>query len=359
MEQHAPGWRVHLTDVASPPFEGKSADLIPLGDGLNFGTPLARVSGTIVPTPLFFLRSNYPPPTIDPLRWRVRIDGRVQRPLRLSLVELQSLPTRTQEMWLECAGNSRRRFNPPGEGNQWDEQAVSNAVFTGVSLRTVLDHVGVQDDAIEIVASGGDSPMFQRSLPLAVALGAEVLLAWKMNGQPIPPANGGPVRLVVPDWAGVASVKWPIRLELVNAPFRGHFNAERYIMVDADGHTLRSVGEMPVKSVIAWPAQDEVVPLGSHTVFGFAWSGLGQITRVEVSTDGQQSWSAARLVPGEGPLAWQRWEFDWAPRTACRATFAVRATDTSGNVQPRTVAWNKFGYLMNAISTRDVVVQAP
>ena len=231
-------------------------------------------------------------------------------------------------------------------------------MFKGVSLSTVLDHVGLEDDAIEVVATGGDSSEFQRSLPLEVALRPEVMLAWQMNGQPIPSANGGPVRLVVPGWAGIASVKWPVRLELANAPFRGYYHTERYIIVDVNGQTLSSVREMPVKSVIAWPAEGQVVARGVHTVFGFAWSGLGQISQVEVSSDGQRSWSAARLVPGEGPLAWRRWEFQWTASAIGRATLAARATDTAGNVQPTTVAWNKFGYLMNAITSRGVTVQA-
>ena len=312
-----------------------------------------------MPNPLFFLRSNYPPPTIEAKSWRVRIEGRVKRPLNLSLDELQSLPSNTAEVWLECAGNSRRRFDPPGEGNQWDEQAVSDAVFKGVPLRTLLDQVGLEDDALEVVATGGDSSAFQRSLPLEMARRPEVLLAWEMNGEPIPAPNGGPVRLVVPGWAGVASVKWPVQLEVLNAPFRGYYHVERYIMADADGHVSAPVREMPVKSVFAWPAQGQVVARGTHTVFGFAWSGLGQIARVEVSTDGQRTWSAARLVPGEGPLAWRRWEFQWTAAAVGPATVAVRATDTAGNVQPRTVPWNKFGYLMNAIATRDVTVQTP
>jgi DMSO/TMAO reductase YedYZ molybdopterin-dependent catalytic subunit len=345
--------------TTSPPYPGKSAALIPLGDGLNFSTPLAQVTGTVVPNPLFFLRSNFPPPSIEPPSWRVRIEGRVQRPLTLSLDELQSLPSHTQEVWLECAGNSRRRFDPKGEGNQWDDQAVSNAVFKGVSLSTVLDHVGVEDDVIEIVATGVESENFQRGLPLNVALRPEVLLAWEMNGEPIPPPNGGPVRLVVPGWAGIASVKWPVRLELVNTPFRGYFNAERYIFVDADEQTLGTVREMPVKSVIAWPTHGQPVSRGAHTVFGFAWSGLGQISQVDVSTDGQHTWSAARLVPGESsqPLGWRRWEFDWRAPTIGPATLSARATDNAGHVQPKTVAWNKFGYLMNAIVTHQVTVQ--
>ena len=315
------------------------------------------MSGTVVPNPLFFLRSNNPPPALEPRDWRVRVDGRVRRPLTIDLATLRALPGQTQEVWLECAGNSRRRFVPPGEGNQWDEQAVSNAVFTGVPLRTLLDQAGVEHDAIEVVTTGYDADSFQRGLPLDVALSPEVVLAFEMNGEPIPWPNGGPVRLVVPRWAGIASVKWPARIEVVNTPFQGHFNAERYIMVDANGRTLRTVREMPVKSVIAWPGEGETVRSGSsHTVVGFAWSGFGQIERVEVSTDAQRTWQPARLVRGSGPLAWTRWELTWSPASPGLATLSVRATDSAGTVQPTEVPWNKFGYQMNAIITRQVRV---
>src|SRR5437870_1711860 len=219
-----------MTDLKAPPYPGKSHDLISLGDGLNFSAPLAQVSGTVVPNPLFFLRSNNPPPRLASHEWRLRIDGRVKRPLTLDLAGLRALPSQTQEVWLECAGNSRRRFDPPGEGNQWDDQAVSNALFTGVSLRTILERAGVESDAVEVVATGGDADSFQRALPLETAMQPAVLLAYEMNGEPIPPPNGGPVRLIIPGWAGIASVKWPVRMELVATPFRGYWNAERYIM---------------------------------------------------------------------------------------------------------------------------------
>lgn len=329
-----------------------------LGDGLNFGTPLAQISGTIVPNPLFFLRSNNPTPTIAPNDWRLRVDGRVQRPLNLRFEELRSLPSRTEEVWLECAGNSRRRFDPPGEGNQWDDQAVSNAAFKGVSLSTVLDHVGVLEDAIEVVASGADATNFQRSLPLEVALRPEVILAWEMNGEPIPQPNGGPVRLVVPTWAGIASVKWPTRVEVVTTSFGGYYHAERYIIVDAEQRVLRSVREMPVKSLVAWPEEGATLSAGAHVIYGFAWSGHGRITRVEVSTDDRQTWAPARLIHGTGPFAWTRWEFPWTAAGPGRTTIAARARDSAGNVQPEQAMWNKFGYQMNAIATRGVTIQA-
>jgi DMSO/TMAO reductase YedYZ molybdopterin-dependent catalytic subunit len=344
-----------------PPYPGKSAELVSLGDGLNYGAPLALIDGTVVSNPLFFLRSNNPPPALAPADWRLRIEGRVKHPVTLDLDALRTLPSVTHEVWMECAGNSRRRFDPPGEGNQWDDQAVSNARFTGVPLVSILDKVGVEDDAVDVVASGYDvdanGTRFQRGLPLDVARQPEVLLAYEMNGEPIPHPNGGPVRIVVPRWAGIASVKWPASIEVVNTPFHGYFNAERYIFVDSTGRTVGTVREMPVKSVIGWPADGERVRRAPQTVFGFAWSGRGPIERVDVSTDGQHTWSPARLRRGDGPLAWTRWEFDWTPTVPGQATIATRATDADGNVQPNGATWNKFGYLMNAVVGRTVTIE--
>lgn len=352
-----------LTTTSAPPFPGKSAELLPLGDGLNFSTPLARVEqGTIVPTALFFLRSNNPLPALAD--WTLRIDGRVRRPLSITLSDLQAMTAETEEVWLECAGNSRTRWNPPAEGNQWDEQAISNAAFTGVSLNRLLDEAGVEPDAVELVTTGADadshteSGWFQRALPLEVAQQPQVRLVWAMNGAPIPAANGGPVRLLVPGWAGIASVKWPVRMELVAQPFRGYYNAQRYIIVDEAGRTVRTVREMPVKSVIVSPSRDAAVAAGERVrLFGFAWSGHGPIERVDVSSDGQRTWSGARLVSGAGRFAWTRWEYDWTPASPGTIEIAVRATDAAGHTQPPAVPWNKFGYEMNAIMTRAVRVE--
>lgn len=349
------------TPTSTSPYPGKSPELISLGDGLNFSAPLANVSsGTVVNNALFFLRSNNQPPEMKRDTWRAQLEGRVRRALSIDLAALQALPAVSEEVWLECAGNSRSRWNPPGEGNQWDDQAVSNARFTGVPLATFLDQAGVEDDAVEVVFSGYDRDAkqtpFQRSLPLDVARDSSVLLAYQMNGEPIPWPNGGPVRLVVPRWAGIASVKWPERIEVVNQPFRGYYNAQRYIMVDADGQTVGIVREMPVKSVMAWPNEGEHVSVGAHTIFGFAWSGYAPIRGVEVSLDEGATWSAARLVRGEGRLAWTRWEFDWRASAPGTARLAIRATDEAGNQQPAKAAWNKFGYQMNAILTRTVTV---
>jgi DMSO/TMAO reductase YedYZ molybdopterin-dependent catalytic subunit len=337
----------------------KSPDLISLGDGLNFATPLERIAeGTVVPAPLFFVRSNYAPPNIAPGEWSLRVEGLVERPLRIGLADLQALPHQRREVWLECAGNSRSRFEPKAEGNQWSDGAVSNAVFTGTPLREVLDRAGVQPRAVELVTTGADSPEFQRGLPLEVAMRPEVMLVWEMNGEPIPGPNGGPVRLLVPGWGGIASVKWPSLMELIDRPFTGYYNRQRYVQVDAEGVEHGPVREMPVKSVIAWPTEGEVVPIGSsQRVFGFAWSGYAPIRGVEVSADDLRSWQPARLMRGEGPLAWTRWEYTWTPAAPGKVTLAARATDELGHAQPAETAWNRFGYQMNAIVRRTVEVR--
>jgi sulfite oxidase len=219
----------------------------------------------------------------------------------------------------------------------------------------LLEEAGIQPGAIEVVATGADNE-FQRGLPVNVARLPEVLLAWEMNGEPIPGVNGGPVRMIVPRWAGIASVKWPIRLEVVDKPFRGYYNAERYIFVDSAGQTLRTVRELPVKSIIASPADGASVKAEPQTIFGFAWSGHGDVTSVDVSTDGGRTWSAARLTHGRGPLAWTRWELDWRPAASGSTRILSRARDDAGNVQPEHAVWNKFGYEMNAIPSREVVV---
>jgi sulfane dehydrogenase subunit SoxC len=350
------------TPTSAPPYPGKSPELISLGDGLNFSAPLATVqSGTLVSNPLFFLRSNNPPPDLEPARWRVQIEGRVKQPVAFDLAALQALPSVTHEVWLECAGNSRSRWNPPGEGNQWDDQAVSNARFTGVPLATLLDQAGVEPEAVEVVFSGYDRDAqgtpFQRSVPLSVARDASLLLAFAMNDEPIPWPNGGPVRLIVPRWAGIASVKWPERIEVVSEPFRGYFNAQRYIMVDDKGETFGIVREMPVKSIMAWPNEGDRIEAGTHRVFGFAWSGHAPIRAVDVSSDDGASWSAARLARGDGPLAWTRWEYEWQVSSRGAARLSVRATDEAGNQQPARATWNKFGYQMNAILNRTVTVE--
>lgn len=327
-------------------------------DALNAETPLDQVEGTIVPASLFFLRSNHaPPPKIDPTQWRLEVHGLVHRPVETTLGDLRRMTVRKLECWLECAGNSRSRFQPPAEGNQWNNEAVGNAEFTGVSLSEVLARAGgVKSGAVDVVTTGADADTFQRGMPLADAMNPDVMLVWEMNGQAIPHQNGGPVRLLVPGWGGIASVKWPKRIEVIDRPFDGYWNRDRYVMINPEGTVLGPVRAMPVKSVIAAPRADTTVERAPQKAFGFAWSGFGRIAAVEVSMDGGATWTPARLIHGDGPRAWTRWEHEWTPSQPGAARLASRATDEKGNVQPSEALRNKFGYQMNAVEVRTIQV---
>src|SRR5215217_5930147 len=226
-----------------------------------------------VPNDRFFVRSNGPVPVVDPTTWRLNLSGTVERPLSLSLADLRHLGSGQVEAFLECAGNGRTRFEPLPPGTPWRNDAVGNAVWEGVPLGRVLDLVGIESGTVDVVTQGADFPEMRRGLPLAVARDPQVLLVWGMNGEPLPVAHGGPVRLLVPGWAGIASTKWLVGVELLDRAFDGFWNSDNYIFWGADGTPLRPVNEMPPKSVIVTPAAGATISLGPVRMAGWAWSG--------------------------------------------------------------------------------------
>ncbi len=332
----------------------KDPRLIPYGE-TNLGTPPELLDSFVVPCDRFFVRSNGPTPTLDPATWRLRVTGSVERELALSLADLQALPHRTVTAFLECAGNSRTRFAPPAEGTPWKNDAVGNAVWTGTSLRHVLDAAGIRETAVDIVTQGADLPDMRRALPVPIARDPDILLVWQMNGEPLPTAHGGPLRLLVPRWGGIASTKWLVGLESLDRPFTGHYQGELYVLVSPGGDKLAPVREMPVKSVITHPLAGTALSPGTITIAGFAWSGFAGIARVEVSTDGGEHWTEATITERAGPLAWVRWELPWHAQPG-PARLRSRATDERGFTQPWVPAWNAKGYQNNAIDCVDVVV---
>jgi DMSO/TMAO reductase YedYZ molybdopterin-dependent catalytic subunit len=335
---------------------GKDRRLIPYGAG-NFGMPLELMEPDgelIVPTDRFFMRSNGPVPMIDPDTWSMTVTGRVEHSLHLRLDDLQMMPQRTLTAFLECAGNGRTRFTPVPDGTPWGNDAVGNAVWAGVPLGLVLDLAGMHDEAVDIVCQGGDFPEMQRGLPLTVARDPDTLLVLRMNGEPLPLAHGGPVRLLVPGWAGIASTKWLVGLHVLDGPFTGFWNSDNYVFWGADGTPQRPIREMAVKSVISAPLQGAVIEPGSTVVAGYAWSGYGAVTKVEVSVDGGVSWQQANLQ-GTGRRSWVRF---WYPWTATRGQHRLmtRATDERRLRQPTVADWNGKGYGQNGIHGIDVIV---
>ena len=336
---------------------GKDLRMIPLG-GYNFGTPPSLMEGLNTRNDLFFVRTNGPTMTLDdPANYLMQVVGHVDRPLKLTLNDLRGMTQRTFSAFLECAGDGRSSFQPPVEGNQWGNNAISNAEWTGVPLREILDAAGVRDGAVDVVSQGGDFEGMQRGLPIDTAMDANTIIALKMNGEDLPAPHGGPARLLVPGWAGIASTKWLLGLTVLDKPFHGDFNVKSYVIIDEMGQAVRPVREMPVKSIITAPSVGASVKAGDVTVAGYAWSGIGGITNVEVSTDNGFNWADATVTEEGGPLAWVRFEYAWKA-TAGGHKLLSRAIDTRGISQPFVQAWNVKGYQYSAIQAVPVEVTA-
>jgi DMSO/TMAO reductase YedYZ molybdopterin-dependent catalytic subunit len=329
-------------------------------DPLNCETPLgALVGGSVMPTAHFYVRNHFQIPKLDPSSWRLDVGGLVERPLSLSLLDLHNMRSLTLTVTMECAGNGRSFLNPPTDGEQWGLGAVSVAEWTGVPLVEVLNQTGVKTTAREVLFRGADGgtvaarsgvTRFERSLNLEVAQHPDVLLAYAMNGESLPVEHGYPLRLVVPGWYGVTSVKWLTGIDLIDSAFTGYFQVDRYFY---EWERNRQVVKEPVtlqrvRSLITEPAKDAEVENGVLAVRGVAWSGAGPIASVEVSVGGG-TWEAARLVGDQRGHGWQRWELITRTPGAGPATLRARATDRAGHTQPEHPEWNRLGYGSNAI----------
>lgn len=331
----------------------------------NAGTPMGALGDPVTPSRSFYVRSHFPVPDLDPGAWRLRVDGEVETPLDLSLDDLRGLPSRSLTVTLECAGNGRQAMEPFPGGTPWVFDAVSTAEFTGTSLYRVLDRAGVSPGADEVVFTGADrgevgdgrEVAFERSLPVAVARDPDVLLAWGMNGEPLPASHGRPVRVVVPAWYGMASVKWLVRLRAIAEPFRGWFQTDRYVYREQEGRPDGTpLTYKRVRAVIARPADGDSLPRGPIEVTGTAWSGGVPVRRVEVSPDGGASWHAASLGEAAGEHAATPWRWTWEPESAGRHVLMARATDAAGASQPVDSRWNALGYGNNVVQRVEVNV---
>jgi DMSO/TMAO reductase YedYZ molybdopterin-dependent catalytic subunit len=311
----------------------------------NSETPLESVQGWVTPSRLFFVRNHFDAPAVDRSRWRLRVEGRVKRPREWSWEELAALPARSVFATVECAGNGRSFLQTPVPGVQWGAGAVGHAEWTGVPLGQVLEQAGLEPGAVEVVFEGADSGtepdhpermFFARSLPLAKALDPDTLLVFRMNGELLEPSHGFPLRLFVPGWYGVASVKWLRRIEVVDRPFRGYYQSVKYTVQrpGRDGPEAVSVGPMAVKSEVVRPQAGAVLGLGTNRVFGMAWAGEEAVARVEVSTDGGRTWDPAGLIGLRARYSWTLWEYLWEVAEPGAYELQARATSAGGRVQP-------------------------
>ena len=332
-------------------------------------TPLDLLTTYITPNDLFFVRHHWNANAPDPRTWKLAVDGDVSRPLSLSLAELNRLPRTTATCVLQCAGNGRGLFQPPVPGVQWRYGAVGNARWTGVRVRDLLEKAGLKAGAKHLHTEGTDDPPgkvppFHRSLELDKAL-EEGIVAFEMNGQPLPALHGAPARLVVPGWAGDHWMKWLAKISPRAEPQKGFYMDVGYRYPVKPGEPgaavppegMRPVTELFVKSTITdAPARARI---GSPvTVRGVAFSGAPDVSRVEVSDDSGQSWRSADLGREHDPYSWRLWSFRYTPRKAGKVTLHVRATDSRGSSQPRDGVWNPSGYLHNGWHSADIEVTA-
>jgi DMSO/TMAO reductase YedYZ molybdopterin-dependent catalytic subunit len=331
--------------------------------------------GYVIPNERFFVRDHTGTPIVDSSTWQLNVFGSglkgaptVGNGLNLTYDALRALPKKTIYSFIECAGNGRSFYGTqqgtPAAGTQWKLGAVGVAAWTGVPLSTVLDKAGVLSNAVDVMPSGLDSTVVsggvdaghvRRPIPLSKALD-DVLLAYEMNGQPLPYDHGYPVRVVVPGWVGVANIKWVGQIEVSATPLTSLWNTTMYVMTGPTYTGSVPVTTQVVKSAFELPFGAQF-PAGTQQVLaGRSWSGNGSIKRVDVSVDNGATWTPAQLHGANIPLAWARWNFTWTPPTAGSYTLRARATDSTGLAQPATVPFNDGGYLFGAIVQHPVVV---
>jgi sulfane dehydrogenase subunit SoxC len=337
----------------------------------NHGIPLEALRWPVTPLGLHYLLIHYDVPRVDPASWSLTVDGLVARPLTLSLDDLRALPPRTVTVTMECAGNGRALLEPRPLSQPWLVEAVGTAEWRGALLRSVLDEAGLEAEAVEVVftgldrgVEGGVEQEYRRSLPVDEAGRDTVLLAYEVNGQPLPPQHGFPLRLVVPGWYGMTNVKWLARVTAVGEPFAGYQQAEGYRLRADDEDPGTPVSRILPRALMVPPGipdfmtRRRYVEPGPCPIEGRAWSGLAPVQAVEVTADGGHDWHSATLdAESLGRWAWRRWSWTWEPGAPGDYELWCRARDTAGNEQPVDQAWNLKGYANNAVQRVPVTVR--
>lgn len=347
--------------------DGKDGLDLLLDRPVNAETPAHLLDDAITPTNRHFIRNNGIIPTDTSAEgWMLTIDGMVDQPMEMSIDDLRNnFEVVSMALLLECGGNGRAFFDPPASGNQWTYGAVGCSEWTGVRLKDVLEAAGVQNGVVYTGHFGADihlsgdpdlSPL-SRGMPIEKAMTDDVLIAFEMNGQPLHPQNGAPLRLVVPGWPGSCSQKWLTRITLLDEKHDGakmeapSYSVPRYPVApgsDVPLEDYETIHAMPVKSLITHPRDGAEVGT-AFEVRGHAWVGDRTITRMEVSADYGESWQEAELDDPVNVGAWQNWRTTvTVPQPGYYEVWA-RATDSTGIMQPFAVRWNPKGYLNNAL----------
>jgi DMSO/TMAO reductase YedYZ molybdopterin-dependent catalytic subunit len=337
----------------------------------NHAMPLEALRWPITPVGLHYLLIHYDVPLVDEAAFQLEIGGAVARPLALTLDDLRDRPAVEMAVTMECAGNGRALLDPRPVSQPWLTEAVGTARWRGVPLSTLLEEASPAKGAVDVVFAGLDRGVegeveqrYERSLPLGEALAAGCLLAYEMNGSPLPPQHGFPLRLVVPGWYGMTNVKWLASITVSEEPFTGYQVATGYRVRQTEDEDGRPVTRMRPRSLMVPPGipdfltRDRVVERAPVLLAGRAWSGRAPVVRVEVSRDGGETWADAELTRElDDRLAWVGWSFRWEPPAQGAFILCCRATDETGETQPLEPEWNLGGYENNAVQRVPVVVR--
>src|SRR4051812_1668101 len=337
---------------------------------LNVEADLSLLDSVVTPPDLFFVRTHFDVPRIDPDAYRLVIDGHVTNPTTLTLADISAQDDEVTAT-LECAGNGRANLAEPVAGLQWVGGAVGTGQWRGIRLARVLEMAGVRPGAVSVLLGGADEgtvaavpagPLrFERSLPLEKAMTRDVLIATAISGQPLPVALGGPVRAIVGGWYGMSSVKWLTRVTVLDVPATGPWETTdySYMTTDRTGERVRRpITEILPKAQIVTPKSGATVLLGAPVlVGGFAWAGEARVAHVDLSDDDGTTWTPARLVDEPPPGRWVRWEADWRPDRGGEASLLVRCTDDRGRVQPMDRDPDRGGYLVNEVVPHPLTIE--
>ena len=334
----------------------------------NRGMPLEGLRYDLTPTGMHYLLIHFDIPETRADGWTLEIGGMVRNPAVLSVEDIMSRPSATLPITMECAGNGRALMEPRAISQPWLLEAIGTAEWTGTPLAPIMEEAGIQDGAVELLFTGADEGVqggelqrYQRSLTLEQAARDEIMLAYAMNGAPLQPQHGYPLRLIVPGWYGMASVKWLTRVDAIGEPFDGYQQTRTYRYAQSADDPGEPVDLIKVRSAMIPPGvpdfltRTRLVRAGVHTVRGRAWAGRRGVSRVEFSADAGATWTDAALSPRVGAYAWRAWSAEWNAAPGDHI-LTVRATDEAGNVQPIEQPWNYQGMGNNMAQRVEVVV---
>jgi len=334
----------------------------------NHGMPLEALRYDVTPVGLHYLLIHFDVPEVPP-DWRLRLGGHVERELELSLDDLRARPAVRRIVTMECAGNGRAQFEPHVVSQPWLAEAVGTGEWGGVELAPLLEEAGVREGAVEVLfgaldrgIDGGVEQAYERALSLGEALAGDAMLAYELNGAPLPPQHGAPLRLVVPGWYGMTSVKWLERITVLDRPFDGYQQVHAYRFRRSEDEEGEPITRIHPRALMVPPGVPDFmtrrrfVEAGPCRVEGRAWSGFAPVAAVEVSSDGGDTWSDADLEPAPDRWAWSHWTWTWQAEPGDH-DLLCRARDTAGNHQPLEPEWNVGGYVNNSVQRVAVTVR--